>query len=230
MQDRTVSTHFDGFSTKVKPLENAGLARGSPLSPILFTLLNSHLVDQEVDIQGGASTYIDDYFRWRVGRSAEENLQKIQQEDIPRITEWAQLTGSSFTPEKTELIYLTRRKKERRKGSITMDGQVIEASRTAKLLGVIFDDELRWKDHVQQTVKAATTTALGMGGLRHLRPAQMKQIYKGLCRTQARLCVDSVAQSQQGQRTSQGPQHRPKSKLSCGSHRHSGPLPPRCWR
>jgi hypothetical protein len=59
-----------------------------------------------------------------------------------------------------------------------MDGQVIQASRTAKLLGVIFDDELRWKDHVQQAVKAATITALGMGGLRHLRPAQMKQMYQ----------------------------------------------------
>lgn len=178
MQDRTASIHFDGFSTKVSALQNAGLAQGSPLSPILFTLLNSGLVNQEVDTQGGASAFIDDYFRWRVGKSAEENLQKIQQEDIPRITEWAHLTGSSFAAEKTELIHLTRRKKEREKGSITMDGQVIPASRTAKLLGVVFDDELRWKDHVQQAVKAATTTALGMGGLRHLRPAQMKQIYQ----------------------------------------------------
>jgi len=59
-----------------------------------------------------------------------------------------------------------------------MDSKVVCAGRTAKLLGVLFDDELRWKDHVQQAVKAATTTALGMGGLRHLRPAQMKQIYQ----------------------------------------------------
>lgn len=49
MRDRTASIHFDGFSTKVSPLKNAGLAQGSPLSPILFTLLNSGLVNQEVD-------------------------------------------------------------------------------------------------------------------------------------------------------------------------------------
>lgn len=177
-QDRTASIHVDGFSTKVSPLKNPELAQGSPLSPILFTLLNSGLVNQEVDTQGGASAFIDYYFRWRVGKSAEENLRKIQQEDIPRVTEWAQLKGSSFAAEKTELIHLTRRKKERAKGSITIDGKVIHAGRTAKLLGVVFDEELRWKDHVQRAVKAATTTALGMGGLRHLRPAQMTQIYQ----------------------------------------------------
>ena len=48
----------------------------------------------------------------------------------------------------------------------------------AKLLGVIFDTEMRWKTHVQHATKKATTTALGMSGLRHLRPAQMRQIYQ----------------------------------------------------
>jgi hypothetical protein len=69
------------------------------------------------------------------------------------------------------LIHFTRRKQERGTGSITIDSKVIGASRTAKLLGVLFDDKLRWKDHVQYAVKAATTIALGIGGLRHLRPA-----------------------------------------------------------
>ncbi|KAH0835292.1 hypothetical protein FOPE_04164 [Fonsecaea pedrosoi] len=75
-----------------------------------------------------------------------------------------------------------------------MDGKVIHAGRTAKLLRVVFDDELRWKDHVQRAVKAATTTALEIGGLRHLRPAQMKQIYQACVFPQAGLCVNSVAQ------------------------------------
>jgi Reverse transcriptase (RNA-dependent DNA polymerase) len=63
IRDQMASIYFDGFSIEVGLLENAGLAQGSPLSPILFTLINSDLVDQEVDSQGGASIYIDDYFR-----------------------------------------------------------------------------------------------------------------------------------------------------------------------
>jgi hypothetical protein len=77
----------------------------------------------------------------------------------------------------TELIHLARRKKELGKGSINMDSKTIEAGPTAKLLGVVFDQEMRWKEHLQQAVKKATTTTLGLGGLRHLRPAQMRQIY-----------------------------------------------------
>ena len=85
MSNRHASIGFDDFRTEVMPLLNAGLAQGSPLSPILFDFFNSDLVDEPVTFHGGASAFIDDYFRWRVGRSAEENLAKIQSEDIPRI-------------------------------------------------------------------------------------------------------------------------------------------------
>lgn len=178
MEDRSASIKFDDFETEVAPLENAGLAQGSPLSPILFAFFNSDLVDQQVDTKGGASAYIDDYFRWRAGRSAEENLKNLQEEDIPRIEAWAQRTGSTFAAEKTELIHLTRRKKDLGKGEITMNGKTIKTSSEAKLLGVVFDQELRWKQHVQKVVQRATKAALNMGGLRNLRPTQMTQLYQ----------------------------------------------------
>jgi hypothetical protein len=61
----------------VVPLENAGLAQGSPVSPILFAYFNYDLVNQPVGFHGGASVSIDHYFRWQVGWSVEENLAKI---------------------------------------------------------------------------------------------------------------------------------------------------------
>lgn len=177
MEGRTASIRFDDFKTEEAPLEHAGLAQGSPLSPILFAFFNADLVDQPVDTKGGAAAYID-YFRWRAGPSAEANLKKIQEEDIPRIEEWARRTGSCFAAEKTELIHLARKKKDLGKGEITMNGNTVKGSSTAKLLGVVFDQELRWKQHVQQAVKSATRTALAMGGLSHLRPTQMRQLYQ----------------------------------------------------
>jgi hypothetical protein len=77
ISDHFTNIGFDDFCTKVAPLVNAGLAQGSLLLPILFTFFNSDLVDQPVMFHGGASAFINDYFRWRVGRSAEENLAKI---------------------------------------------------------------------------------------------------------------------------------------------------------
>ncbi|KAJ9481647.1 hypothetical protein VN97_g11822 [Penicillium thymicola] len=99
-------------------------------------------VDQPVDSHGGASAFIDDYFRWRVGSSAEENLAKIQSEDVPRIEEWARRTGSCFAAEKTELIHITRKRGEHLEGQITCDGANVKPSPTAKLLGVVFDQGL----------------------------------------------------------------------------------------
>lgn len=155
LSDRHASIGFDDFRTEMS-LANAGLAQGSPLSPILFAFFNSDLVDQCVTFHGGASAFIDDYFRWRVGRSTEENLAKIQSEDIPRIEAWARRTGSCFAAEKTELIHLTRKRGEQLQGQVTMNGKAIKPSPTAKLLRVTFDQELRWKEHVQQAIKRAT--------------------------------------------------------------------------
>jgi ribonuclease HI len=178
MSDRHANIGFDDYRTETEPLLHAGLAQGSPLSPILFAFFNADLVDQPVNSHGGASAFIDDYFRWRVGGSPEENLAKIQSEDVPRIEEWARRTGSCFAAEKTELIHITRKRGVHLQGYITFDGTDVKPSPTAKLLGVVFDQGLRWKEHVQQAIKRATKTTIALSGLRHLRPEQMRQLYQ----------------------------------------------------
>jgi hypothetical protein len=178
MEKRTASISFDDFESTIAPLENAGLAQGSPLSPILFIFLNTDLVNQPVIHKGGSSAFIDDYFRWVVGLSVEENLRRLQEDDIPRIEQWAKQTGSCFAAEKTELIHLTRRKTELTKGQLIIQGTTVKPSTTAKLLGVVFDNELRWKPHVQQVLKRATKVSTALGGLRYLRPGQMRQLYQ----------------------------------------------------
>lgn len=66
-----------------------------------------------------------------------------------------------------------------------MSRKVIQPSPKAKLLGVIFDQELRWKEYVQQAIKRATEVIMALSGLRHLRPGQMRQVYQA--------CVTLVA-------------------------------------
>ncbi|KAI2700824.1 hypothetical protein CBS147333_9726 [Penicillium roqueforti] len=128
---RQASIGFDDYQTEVVPLDNAGLAQGSPLSPILFAFFNCDLVDQPVDFH-----------------------------------------------EKTELIHITRKRKEQSQSQLIINGNTIKPSTTAKLLGIIFDHKLRWKEHVQQAVKRATKVNIALRGLRQLRPEQMRQLYE----------------------------------------------------
>jgi hypothetical protein len=83
MEDRHASITVDDFEMESFVPENAGLAQGSLLSPTLFGFFNPELVDQPVDYNGGA---------WRVGPSAEDNLKKIQDADIPLVEAWARRT------------------------------------------------------------------------------------------------------------------------------------------
>jgi ribonuclease HI len=178
MKDRWACIKFDGYCSDKNLLAFPGLAQGSPYSPILYTIYNQKLVNQMVDDTGGASAFIDDYFRWHCGASAAENVQKLQTEDIPRMKLWAEQTGSTFETGKTELIHFTRARSKQVNTSIEMDGQVIAPSESVKLLGVMFDTELRWRAHAQRISKRATSTCIGISRLRHLRPKQMRQLYQ----------------------------------------------------
>jgi hypothetical protein len=83
MEERRANIRFDGFSSAIEAVPTAGLAQGSPLSPILFDFFNSNLVNQPVNNLGGASAFIDDYFRWRVGKTAIDNLRKYKRRTFP---------------------------------------------------------------------------------------------------------------------------------------------------
>lgn len=87
---------------------------------------------------------------------------------------WAKKTGTRFLIAKTELIHLTRKKKEVGTGSIIINRTTIKATPTAKLLGVVFDPELRWKHQVQQALKRANKVVSAMTGLPYATYARSK--------------------------------------------------------
>jgi ribonuclease HI len=178
MTTRKASVILDGYTKPETNLEYPGIPQGSPLSPILFGFFNANLVEQPVDFLGGASAYIDDYLRWRIGPSAQRNLSKLQREDIPRIERWAKQTGACFEPSKTDLIHFSRDKTQHCPATLTMSNHEVKPKETTKLLGVVFNQELRWKPHVQRAIYRATKTCLAIGRLYHLRPKQMRQLYQ----------------------------------------------------
>jgi hypothetical protein len=54
--ERTATIYVNGYTSPKRPLVQAGLPQGSPLSPILFLFFNADLVQQRIDNNGGSNS------------------------------------------------------------------------------------------------------------------------------------------------------------------------------
>jgi ribonuclease HI len=161
-------------------LEYPGLPQGSPLAPLLYIFINAGLVDTPITRRRGAIGFIDDYSRWVTGESADRNIAVIQDKIIPRAMKWAADTGATFDPKKTALIHFTRApntKIPRPQNAVSFMGVPIAPAEQVKLLGVIFDPELRFQQHAVRAATRGIKQAFALSRLKGLRPRAARQLY-----------------------------------------------------
>jgi hypothetical protein len=119
-------------ASDVRALEQAGLPQGSPLSPILFLFFNADLVQQRIDLNGGAIAFVNDYTAWIVGKTAAENMDRLQS-IVQRATEWESRSGASFEGDKTAFIHFTRNSTRQPADElITVKGEEMRPTPTAR--------------------------------------------------------------------------------------------------
>lgn len=176
---RSASLAIQSYESPVEAILHPGVPQGSPLSPILYIFYNAGLVDQPINAQGGSLGFVDDYSAWTVGNSAAENTEKLQREVIPRVEQWAKESGAVFEASKTGLIHFVRPqgKVEEDLPPLNFQVQVIVPSKTVKLLGVVLDNRMTFKQHIAKVTSKATNQCLAIKRLRGVRPKQARQLY-----------------------------------------------------
>ncbi|QRV94576.1 Reverse transcriptase from transposon X-element protein [Ceratobasidium sp. AG-Ba] len=166
LQGRRTLIKFDDYTSEWFNIEH-GIDQGCPLSCIYYLLYNSGAVElANSHNQELASGFVDDIALLARAKSLEEaNAKLVSMMDRPGgMREWATSHTCEHEYEKTALIGFSRRSNETRL-SISIAGTVIRPTGSHKFLGVIFDEQLRWKE---QAAKAVATGTAWVGQMRRV--------------------------------------------------------------
>lgn len=161
LKNRSIKVKINGISSNTKTLQN-GIPQGSVLSTTLFLIAINDIVST-IRQPVVASLYADDLVIYVRGKNA-GTLETLIQQTINSIETWTTISGFKLSSEKTKYIMFSK-KKQPVSPLITLKGNAITRTDSIKFLGVIFDQQLNWREHFHYLRKCCT---VGMNLLKTL--------------------------------------------------------------
>jgi Reverse transcriptase (RNA-dependent DNA polymerase) len=163
LENRTTKLAFNNTITNLF-VTPAGILQGSPLSPLLYMYYNADLLDISTKDNATALGFIDEVVYGVSGISDTANVRKLKR-ILKHTDEWRSKHGAQFEVSKYVLVHFTKNPKQETKAAITLDNVKIQPSTEAKYLGVIFDQKLNFKSHLQHVTKKGTTAAMALSSI-----------------------------------------------------------------
>jgi hypothetical protein len=173
---RTATIQVNGHSSEILSLPQAGLPQGSPLSPILFLFFNADLVQRRIDSHGGAIAFVDDFTAWVTGPTAQSSREGIEAV-IRDALDWETRSGATFNIQKTTIIHFTQKSYKTNPQPFIIKGQTIEPQEHVKILGVVMDAKLKYKEHIWRAASRGLEAAMELRHLRGLSTSTARQLF-----------------------------------------------------
>ena len=134
------------------------LTQGSILSPALFNIKINNIVKSA---QGpDCSLFVDDFAIYASG-GVYSGVQRRLQLCVNKVHKWAEENGFTFSPTKTQCIHFHNQRTRLDNPKINLGDTQIPMVKEAKFLGIIFDQKLTFKSHIQY-LKTACQKALNI--------------------------------------------------------------------
>lgn len=125
-----------------------GVPQGSIVGPLLFSLYANDLPNVLVECK--IRMYADDAQLYTsCSYDMVDQCISSLNHDLQRVNTWASANGLSINPRKSKCIVIQKRLSRYNVApDIYINGQLIEVVKSAKNLGVIFNESLTWTDHI----------------------------------------------------------------------------------
>lgn len=194
LSNRRTKIKFDDYLSEFISIDN-GIGQGDPLSMIIYLFYNADLID----IAHGEETavaFVDDAALYVEGTDFEETHKKLEiMMTRPRGgLEWSKAHNSKFETSKLRIVdHTTKRVKHpfmrgktlpAPRPAFHLNGTLIKRETSYKFLGVMFDQELNWKDQAAAALAKGTKWILMFRRLTKvstgIHPKLMRQMYQAV--------------------------------------------------
>lgn len=110
------------------------------------------------------------------GPTAEANRAGIQV-IIDEALEWEERSGATFEADKTTVIHFTRVTAHNNDSPFLIKGKEVKPKDNAKILGVVMDAGLRYKEHMARAATKGLTAAMCLRRLKTISPRMARQLF-----------------------------------------------------
>ena len=150
-----------------------GVPQGSILGPILF---NIYVADLSNVSKNKTIQYADDTTLYGSSKATRiPSLIKSLESDIKALAMWSSYNTLVFNNEKLKLASFSKTKMPEKSYLVRSNSKSIEHVRSAKLLGVIFDENLSFSEHVYSTLKICYGTLRTLKNFKRFTPLRVRK-------------------------------------------------------
>ena len=132
---------------------NAGVPQGSILGPLFFLIFINDIV---LEIGCSIKLFADDTSIYVVIENPNQAAETLNI-NLQKVHKWSKDWLVKFNPQKTESLIITRKLNTTTHPTLFFDNIPIQEVKSHKHLGLIFNTNLHWGEHIDMIIQKATT-------------------------------------------------------------------------
>ena len=149
LQNRTFRVQIKNTQSTIRQIIN-GTPQGSSLSPTLFNIATHDLRKITADTKTQLTQFADDSSLYNSHIKIEYLIQDLQN-TLKNLEDWTNKWGFDLAPDKTTAIDFTN-PRDRKYPTIKLKQSNIKYSKTHKFLGITFDENINFNQHIENTL------------------------------------------------------------------------------